>query len=219
MTTPFNTRSDLAAHPEFSHLSLDSSGIPCVWLNTYECDNGHEPESWSEAWSCCCDDECPVCGTDMSPVSTWIGPESGDARDLWEDLPDVPEQAEDVGKEEDGMKIDRHLNAANGLAVAPRKSQAWHDVVEEIMVETRGLDDNARRAARALRTIYPEYDDDTAKTGIMDCLADIRHLCDLMGWSFAELDKDAHYNYSTEVSDFGVAEHAKLRSAVEAELN
>lgn len=217
MTTAFNFRKDLAAHPDFSHLNLDSSGIPCVWMNTYECDEGHEPACWSEVWSCCCDDECPTCGADMSPVSHWIGPESKEARELWEGLPDLPEQAE--GEQEDVMKTDQHLNTAARNIVATRATPAWHQVVEEVMIETLGLDDNARSAARALRTIYPEYDDDTAKTGIMDCLADIRHLCDLMGWSFAELDRDAQYNYSREAADFGVAEHPRLRRTVEAELN
>ena len=26
--------------------------------------------SWSDEWSCCCDDECPECGTDMSPTDS-----------------------------------------------------------------------------------------------------------------------------------------------------
>lgn len=38
------------------------------WLiNTYECTCG---TSWADEWSCACDDDCPACGTTMTPVDS-----------------------------------------------------------------------------------------------------------------------------------------------------
>jgi hypothetical protein len=35
------------------------------WMrNNYACDCGEE---WQDEWSCGCDDECPRCGSDVSP--------------------------------------------------------------------------------------------------------------------------------------------------------
>lgn len=85
--------------------------------------------------------------------------------------------------------------------------------------ETQGTDDSARLAARALSAIYQSYDNDTAKTAIMDCLSDMRHLCDLMGCSFSGLDKEAHLNYSQEVMEHGPAENALLKDAVSRDLS
>jgi rubrerythrin len=46
----------------------DSDGLPCFYLNKYECtDCGIE---WEDQWSCGCDDECPSCGRDLSPVES-----------------------------------------------------------------------------------------------------------------------------------------------------
>lgn len=36
------------------------------FLNHYRCDDcGHQ---WSDEWSCTCDDDCPECGTTMTPT-------------------------------------------------------------------------------------------------------------------------------------------------------
>lgn len=35
------------------------------FLNKYACT--HCGTAWADEWSCCCDDECPECGTDFSP--------------------------------------------------------------------------------------------------------------------------------------------------------
>lgn len=49
---------------------------PCcqpVFLNTYHCDACDV--SWTDEWSCGCDDECPQCGADISPEeSEELGP-------------------------------------------------------------------------------------------------------------------------------------------------
>jgi hypothetical protein len=36
--------------------------------NTYRCDTCGE--QWKDDWSCGCDDECPRCGIDISPVNS-----------------------------------------------------------------------------------------------------------------------------------------------------
>lgn len=46
-------------------LPKDSSGFPCHLENHYHCDGCDE--SWTDQWSCACDDECPSCGTPISP--------------------------------------------------------------------------------------------------------------------------------------------------------
>lgn len=46
-------------------LSRDTDGNPCVWRNHYRCDDCDT--EWTEEWSCQCDDECPNCGTAISP--------------------------------------------------------------------------------------------------------------------------------------------------------
>lgn len=81
------TRADLMNHPEFEHLEKDSEGNPCVWKNDYRCECGEE---WDGVWSCQCDDECGICGKDISPdESEWIGPDEGPALELWENLPEA----------------------------------------------------------------------------------------------------------------------------------
>ena len=40
---------------------------------------------------------------------------------------------------------------------------------------------------------------DGLDTAIADLLADIRHLCDLKGFSYADLDRRAYLNYLPEV--------------------
>lgn len=79
--------------------------------------------------------------------------------------------------------------------------------------------DNSTRAARVLQAIYPAYDDDTAETAVRDVLTDLRHLCDLMGWSFATLDQEAHRGYRIELADAsGPARNPGLQAAIEREL-
>ncbi len=38
-----------------------------LYLNHYECECGC---TWDDVWSCGCDDECPGCGSDISPVES-----------------------------------------------------------------------------------------------------------------------------------------------------
>ncbi|WP_065321764.1 hypothetical protein [Tritonibacter mobilis] len=96
---------------------------------------------------------------------------------------------------------------------AAETSVAWHTPVQ--VDDT----DNSTRAARVLQAIYPAYDDDTAETAVRDVLTDLRHLCDLMGWDFADLDRDAHETYFRELSECGgVAVNPDLKAAIELEL-
>jgi hypothetical protein len=47
-----------------------------MYLNVYECDHegtayeGTPGAYWEDKWSCGCDDDCPVCGTDVSPTTS-----------------------------------------------------------------------------------------------------------------------------------------------------
>ena len=38
------------------------------WRNSYYCEGCDV--SWDDCWSCCCDDECPECGKDYTPVES-----------------------------------------------------------------------------------------------------------------------------------------------------
>lgn len=40
-----------------------------AWFrNTYHCT--HCESEWEDEWSCGCDDECPICGSDWSPADS-----------------------------------------------------------------------------------------------------------------------------------------------------
>lgn len=83
------TRADLARFDTWKSLATDTSGNPCVWLNHYRCECDPAGTFWEDEWSCQCDDECPVCGHDLSPHhSEWIGPPSPLATAFWDALPE-----------------------------------------------------------------------------------------------------------------------------------
>jgi hypothetical protein len=87
--TAANTRADLMHRPGFADLSADTAGNPCVLLNYYPCDMGHDIEEWTDTWSCACDDDCPICGAPIAPdISEWIGPTDVESVALWERLAD-----------------------------------------------------------------------------------------------------------------------------------
>lgn len=66
----FATRADLMAHPDWAFMSNDGEGNPCVWLNSYRCDDCSE--EWDDEWSCKCDDRCPICDEEHEPYkSEW----------------------------------------------------------------------------------------------------------------------------------------------------
>ena len=81
-------RADLRSHPAFAHLSVDTSGNPCVWRNHYECEGCGA--AWHDEWSCGCDDECSTCERSCSPNDgVWIGPCDPEFETLWEGLPEA----------------------------------------------------------------------------------------------------------------------------------
>lgn len=85
------SRADLTTVPGFADLDLDTSGNPCVWENHYDCSACLN--SWSDTWSCQCNDKCSECGAEIEPESsTWIGPESEVLKALWEALPEAGSQ-------------------------------------------------------------------------------------------------------------------------------
>lgn len=74
------TRADLFQLEEWADLQKDSSGNPCVWLNSYVNERG---EHWTSEWSCQCDDN------GYSPAAySWIGPMDPAHKTLWEMLPE-----------------------------------------------------------------------------------------------------------------------------------
>ena len=44
----------------------DTDGTPCRTVNHYE----HCETTWTEQWSCACDDKCPACGASVSPFQS-----------------------------------------------------------------------------------------------------------------------------------------------------
>lgn len=50
----------------------------------------------------------------------------------------------------------------------------------------------------AKRALLATYEVDCPEDAISDMLTDLRHLCDAMGLSFADLDNQAHANYLAE---------------------
>ena len=90
---------------------------------------------------------------------------------------------------------------------------------QAIIDETRqGDDSNARRAARAMLTIFPSYDDDTLETALGDIMCDIRHLCDLAGFDFYEVEASARRGYAAELAATGLAVDVALCAAIQEEL-
>ena len=79
-------------------------------------------------------------------------------------------------------------------------------------------DSNTLRATRAFQTVAPSYDDDTLSQGISDLLTDLRHLCDLAGFSFADLDQKGHRMYLAELADCGIAIHIDLAAAIKEQM-
>lgn len=48
-----------------------------------------------------------------------------------------------------------------------------------------------------LERLYDEFGDDC---NVIDLLTDVRHLCDVQGWNFAELDRTAYQHYIREIA-------------------
>ena len=88
-------RASLLLTAAFNTCSVDSSGNPCVWLNSYSCRIcTSEQIDWTDVWSCQCNDSCPNCGMETEPEeSVWIGPGEADTTNpqyvLWEALPEA----------------------------------------------------------------------------------------------------------------------------------
>lgn len=86
----------------------------------------------------------------------------------------------------------------------------------QIMDETDQTDEppNARRAARVLLAIVPSYNADDTASDLADAIADMLHLCDLAGLSFADIERRARINYQQEVADIGIATDETLRKII-----
>lgn len=89
------SRADLFSHPAFANLEADSSSLPCVWGNDYECNVcTSETVSWADQWSSQCNDHCPNCGAETEPTnSTWLPNCAEEDTDpvyvLWRSLPEA----------------------------------------------------------------------------------------------------------------------------------
>lgn len=95
----------------------------------------------------------------------------------------------------------------------------WHEAARKVFDGGIRNDTNDERAARVVLACYPSYDDDTLETMVCDLMGDLRHLCDLMGWSFAMLNTGAEKTYSREVEECcGPASNEALKSAFEHDL-
>ena len=177
------TRADLIHHPLFADLYRDTSGNPCVWMNSYSCQAcTSEQVDWCDEWSCQCDDECPNCGASVSPVaSDWIGPDDPIARALWEMLP------------EGGEALPGHDDAAiEALREAGFYAGPWDEAESEPALTP------ALRAERLLSALSDLYEFDEPHIVIADALVDLRHACDLFDLSFSNHDRTAQQNYAAE---------------------
>jgi hypothetical protein len=62
-----------------------------------------------------------------------------------------------------------------------------------------------KQRTKSLTTLLNKtYDPCGARCNVVDMLADLRHLCDVNGWDFADLDRQAYQHYSTEKEAGGV---------------
>jgi len=62
-----------------------------------------------------------------------------------------------------------------------------------------------KQRAKSLTTILNKtYDPHGARGNVTDMLTDLRHLCDVKGWDFADLDRQAYQRYLTEKEAGGV---------------
>lgn len=86
--TGLKDRADLGEEHGFSEeLGRDDDGNLLVWNNNYHCEE--DDTSWPDPHSCQCDDECPGCGTSISPeTSEWLGPKEPILMAIWERLED-----------------------------------------------------------------------------------------------------------------------------------
>jgi hypothetical protein len=56
-----------------------------------------------------------------------------------------------------------------------------------------------KQRAKSLTTLLNKtYDPHGARRNVIDMLTDLRHLCDVKGWDFADLDRHAYQHYVTE---------------------
>ena len=96
----------------------------------------------------------------------------------------------------------------------------WAEMCDRILHEELGEHiPNYRRAARALRAIYPGYHGDDLEATLTDALTDIRHLCDLAGYDFFDLDGRAKDHYQAEIYEGnGPAAHEELQRAIKEDL-
>lgn len=63
--SPMRSRADMLDIPAIAKLGSDSCGLPLAFHNTYSCDEcGVE---WEDEWSCEVDDDCPCCGSAITP--------------------------------------------------------------------------------------------------------------------------------------------------------
>ena len=56
-----------------------------------------------------------------------------------------------------------------------------------------------KQRAKSLTTLLNKtYDPCGARRNVTDILTDLRHLCDVKGWDFADLDRQAYQHYIEE---------------------
>ena len=56
-----------------------------------------------------------------------------------------------------------------------------------------------KQRAKSLTTLLNKtYDPYGKQCNVIDMLTDLRHLCDVKGWDFADLDRQAYAHYTAE---------------------
>ena len=62
-----------------------------------------------------------------------------------------------------------------------------------------------QQRAKSLTTVLNKtYDPYGKRCNAIDVLTDLRHLCDVNGWDFADLDRQAYDHYATEKAAGGL---------------
>lgn len=94
------------------------------------------------------------------------------------------------------------MNATTSLPGAERWAAIPHYELGQIQDALRDEDPALYRRIIAKRALLAAYEEsDPPVQGITDLLADLRHLCDGLGFDFAALDRAAYQNYSREKAD------------------
>lgn len=87
-------RAGLAGLPILLNYPQDTDGRPTIVIKTHECSDCDN--TWSDSWSCACDDECGVCGSSVPAEAAHIDNSLPNwVHALWDLLPEAESEIGD----------------------------------------------------------------------------------------------------------------------------